>query len=164
MFSQVFDIIFIFLSLVLAGVFSSIEIAVVAASHYKLLDLKNTHLWASYAFKLKSNMSKLIIFSLFASSVANVVFTTLSTFVLLKYFSVYNQEVVLPVTTVFISLFIILFSEAFPKLLASRMPIVILRTFSIPVYYLFLLFTPIVLFINFFNAYINSYGQSERCR
>ncbi len=138
----------LFFILALGSLFSFVETATVAISEYRLNALKDKYIWASYAYKLKQELNQVLIFSLFANSLANAVFTTLSTFLLVHLLSGFKAEFVLPVSTLIIAFLIIIFSEALPKIIAAKAPLLTLKIVAIPTYYLFVISRPIIWLID----------------
>ena len=105
-------------------------------------------MWARYAYKLKSDINKILLFSLFANSLFNTIFTTISTIILSNLLFHLKLPYILPVTTVVIAFFIIIFSEAVPKIIAAKSPMMTLKLIAIPMYYIFITCRPIVFLIN----------------
>lgn len=139
----------IILVLFIASLFSLLETATVAISEHKLLAIQKDRIWARYALILKQNMQHILIFSLFGNSLFNAVFTSMTTLMVAKAMSSnIHQEFVLPISTLFIALFIIIFSEAVPKIIASKAPTSTLAIIVIPLYYLYILSRPIIWMID----------------
>ena len=145
---QLFSLIGVLLVLVLGGLFSCVETATVAVSEYRLKSLKDKLLWAKFAYKLKLELNQVLIFSLFGNSLANTIFTTLSTFLLVHILHGFSSGVALSISTVVIAFFIIIFSEALPKIIAAKSPLMTLRIVSIPAYYIFIVSRPIIWLID----------------
>ncbi|MBY0379277.1 MAG: CNNM domain-containing protein [Burkholderiales bacterium] len=142
------SIILILVILAIGSLFSCVETATVAVSEYRLKTLEEKYLWAKLAHKLKQQLNQVLIFSLFGNSLANTAFTTLSTFLLVSLFHSMNDKLVLTISTLIIALFIIIFSEALPKIIAAKAPIQTLRIVALPAYYLFIISRPIVWLID----------------
>lgn len=135
--------------LILASLFSFAETATVAVSEHRLKTLQKKYFWASCAYKLKLQLNRVLIFSLFGNSLFNAIFTTVSTVMIENLLSqMFYQGLILPVTTFIIALIIIIFSEAVPKIIAARMPVAVLKILAIPLYYLFQISKPIIWFID----------------
>ncbi len=162
----------IVLTLILGGLCSALETATVVISEYRLKSLQDKYLWAKYAYKLKLELNKILIFSLFGNSLANATFTTLSTLLLAHLLNNISQHLVLPIATLIIAFFIIVFSEALPKIIAAKNPIAILKLAAIPAYYIFIFSKPLIFFIekfillitNFFNFTHNEATPLEEIR
>jgi CBS domain containing-hemolysin-like protein len=146
--SSIITILIIIVVLVIASLFSFLETASVAVSEYRLKVLKNKHSWANAAYKLKQGLNQVLIFSLFGNSLFNAVFTTLSTLLLAKFLSGMLHNLLLPISTMIIALFIIIFSEALPKIIAAQAPLTTLRIIAIPMYYIFVVSKPIIWIID----------------
>lgn len=147
-YTHIMSLIGLFLILALGSLFSFLETATVAISEYRLNSLKDKYIWASYAYKLKQELNQVLIFSLFANSLANAVFTTLSTFLLVHLLSGFNASFILPITTLIVAFLIIIFSEALPKIIAAKAPLLTLKFIALPTYYLFVISRPIIWLID----------------
>lgn len=146
--SNLIDIFYLVITLFLGGMFSCLETATIAISEVRLKILKERYIWAKYAYLLKKELSKVLIFSLFANSLANAIFTSLTTYIMVSILSSVFKNLGLPIITLIIAFFIIIFSEALPKIIASRSPISVLKLLAIPMYYVFIVSKPIVMMID----------------
>ena len=146
--SRLITLLIIIFILICASLFSFLETATVAISEHRLKLLQDKYRWAKYAYRLKQQLNSVLIFSLFGNSLFNAVFTTLTTIVVAELLHGMNEHLLLPLTTVFIAFFIIVFSEALPKIIASKSPLHTLRLVSLPLYYLFIVCKPVVWFID----------------
>ncbi len=148
-YSELITLFIVCVILVMASLFSFLETATVAISEHKLESLKDEKLWAYYAYKLKKRLEKVLIFSLFGNSLFNAIFTTLTTVLVAHLLhNRYEKGVILPLTTLFIALIIIIFSEAMPKIIAARNPTLTLKVVAIPSYYLFRVSSPVIWLID----------------
>lgn len=138
----------VLITLFIGSLFSALETATVAISEYRLISLQEEHLWARYAYKLKQELNKVLLFSLFANSLFNTIFTTLSTIVMSALLINLHLHYILPLSTLIVAFFIIIFSEAVPKIIAAKSPVNTLKLIAIPMYYLFMVCRPIVFFIS----------------
>ena len=145
----------LFFLLLIASLFSFLETASVAISEHKLISLADEEIWASYALKLKQQLERVLIFSLFGNSFFNALVTTLSTMLVLKIFGA-GHELVLSLSTLLVTLMIIIFSEAAPKIIASKAPVTVLRTVAVPLYFLFVVTQPLIWFIDKFVYFITT--------
>ena len=109
--SLLFTLFIILCILVCASLFSFLETATVAISEHKLKLMQDKYRWAKYAYLLKKKLNSVLIFSLFGNSLFNAVFTTISTIIVSELLHGFNSKLALPLTTVFIALFIIIFSD-----------------------------------------------------
>ncbi len=146
--SLLFTLFVILFILICASLFSFLETATVAISEHKLKLMQDKYRWAKYAYLLKQQLNSVLIFSLFGNSLFNAVFTTLSTIIVAELLYGFDNHIILPLTTISIAFFIIIFSEALPKIIASKSPLRTLSFISIPLYYLFCVCKPIVWFID----------------
>lgn len=133
--------------LLIASLFSFLETASVAISEHRLISLSEKCIWASYALRLKKQLEKVLIFSLFGNSFFNALVTMLSTMLVLHLFGD-GHQLILSFATLFVTLMIIIFSEATPKIIASKNPLLVLRLIAIPLYYLFILSKPLIWLID----------------
>lgn len=146
--SQIITLLAIVAILICASLFSVLETATVAISEHRLKVLQDKYRWAKYAYRLKQELDGVLIFSLFGNSLFNAVFTTLTTVVVASLLTNINSTLLLPLTTLVIAFFIIVFSEALPKIIASKSPVTALRIVATPLYYLFIVCKPIIWFID----------------
>lgn len=133
--------------LFIASVFACLETATVAVSEHRLMSLAKTKSWAKYALVLKKELDRILIFSLFGNSLFNAALTTLSTMLILEAVKD-SGHWVLTLATLMVTLIIIIFSEATPKIIASKSPLNVLRFISIPLYYIFIVSKPIIWLID----------------
>ena len=143
----IIKIIGLFALLLLASLFSFLETASVATSEHRLMSLAKTNSWARYALKLKRELEPVLIFSLFGNSFFNALVTMLSTMLVMHLFGE-EQHLILTLATLFVTLMIIIFSEAAPKIIAAKNPTLVLRLVATPLYYLFIVTKPLVWFID----------------
>jgi Mg2+/Co2+ transporter CorB len=147
--SELITILLLVFALLMGSWFSLLETATVAISEYKLEALKAGKTWAYYANLLKQNLEQVLIFSLFGNSLFNAIFTILSTLVATDIIgNRYDKHIALPITTLGIAFFIIIFSEAMPKVIAAKNPTLVLRIIALPSYYLFFLCKPVIWLID----------------
>lgn len=137
----------LFLLLLVASLFSFLETASVAISEHRLISLAGKQRWAHYALLLKRQLEQVLIFSLFGNSFFNALVTTLSTMLVLKAFG-NGHQLILSMATLFVTLMIIIFSEAAPKIIASKVPLHVLKIISLPLYYLFIITKPLIWIID----------------
>lgn len=142
-----FSILGLFFLLLVASLFSFLETASVAISEHRLISLSEKHRWANYALILKRQLEKVLIFSLFGNSFFNALVTTLSTMLVLDIFG-NGHQMILSIATLIVTLMIIIFSEAAPKIIASKAPLHVLKLVAIPLYYLFIVTKPLIWFID----------------
>lgn len=153
-YSKLVTILIIVIILICASLFSFLETATVAISEHRLKVLQHKFRWANYAYLLKKELNSVLIFSLFGNSLFNAVFTTLSTVVVTSLIHDLAAKYLLPIVTIIVAFIIIIFSEALPKIIASRSPLQTLRFVSIPLYYVFYLCKPIIWLLDNLIHYI----------
>ncbi|HLX52771.1 MAG TPA: CNNM domain-containing protein, partial [Aquella sp.] len=147
--SQLITSIVLLLVLLMGSLFSLLETAAVAISEHKLEALKDQKIWARYAYLLKKELEKVLIFSLFGNSLFNAMFTILATVLVSDVVANrFDMHIILPFTTLGIALFIIIFSEAMPKVIAARNPTLVLKIIVFPSYYLFFICKPVIWLID----------------
>jgi Mg2+/Co2+ transporter CorB len=147
-YQQLLSIVITLIVLAIGSLFSCLETATVAVSEHRLKLLSSKHMWANYAYKLKLGLNQVLIFSLFGNSLANTAFTTLSAFIIGANLKFADQKLLLSLETLIIALFIIIFSEALPKIIAAKSPISTLKLVAIPAYHIFLVSKPIIWLID----------------
>lgn len=148
-YSKVITVLIALVVLLLASLFSLLETAIVAISEHKLKSLSTNKLWARYALKLKEKLEQVLIFSLFGNSLFNAIFTTITTVLVIEIVGTsVSKSLMLPIATLFVAIFIIIFSEATPKIIAAKAPTLILTVISAPLYYLFSLLRPVIWLID----------------
>lgn len=136
-----------FCVLFIAASFACLETATVAVSEHRLVAVATDKFWARCALNLKKELERVLIFSLFGNSLFNAALTTLST--MLVFDAVKNSSSwILTIVTLLVTLVIIIFSEATPKIIASKSPLKVLQIVSIPLYYIFIVSKPIIWLID----------------
>lgn len=133
--------------LFIAATFACLETATVAVSEHRLISLAKTNSWARHALYLKRELDKILIFSLFGNNLFNAALTTLSTMLVLDVVKE-SGHWLLTVVTLLVTLIIIIFSEATPKIIASKASLQVLRWLAIPMYYTFIVCRPIIWLID----------------
>jgi Mg2+/Co2+ transporter CorB len=149
--------------LVCASVFSLLETATVAVSEHKLMSLKPQYRWANYSLLLKNKLDSVLIFSLFGNSLFNALVTTISTMLALRVLGA-GHSLMLSTVTLGVTLMIIIFSEALPKVIASRSPLAALKLIAQPLYLLLRILQPLVYVIDkiiYWATYFMSYGAAD---
>lgn len=142
-----FHFVGLFLLLLIASLFSFLETASVAISEHRLISLAQQKNWAKRALQLKHKLDAVLIFSLFGNSFFNALVTTLSTMLVLQIFGE-GHQLILSLATLFVTLMIIIFSEATPKIIASKNPLLVLQLIAVPLYYLFVFSKPLIWLID----------------
>lgn len=157
-----FSVIGLLFLLLMGSIFSAFETACIAVSEYKLISIAKRYRYARYALLLKKNLNKVLIFSLFGNSLFNTLLATLATMLVTKTFG--ENQMVLSFATLVVTFMIIIFSEATPKIIATKSPLTILRILAIPAYYLFLIAQPMIWLIDkivYFITRLFNVGNSD---
>lgn len=132
--------------LVLSGFFSSAETAFFSISKTKARHLSKTREGAFTLIEaLKEDPHRLLTTILIGNNVVNIGASALATALSFQLFPGYAVGIATGVMT----LLILVFGEVFPKSLATRNNILIARLAVYPIYWLSILFYPILIFLNF---------------
>ena len=130
----------------LSGFFSSAETALFSISKAKARHIAKTKGKTNALIKkMKEDPHKLLSTILIGNSLVNVAASALATALAIKLFT--NHAV--GIATGVMTLAILIFGEIFPKSLATRNNVLIARLVIIPLYWLSILFWPLILFLNF---------------
>ena len=132
--------------LFLSGFFSSAETALFSISKAKAIHLaKERGLTNTLIKKMKDDPHRLLSTILIGNNIVNVGASALATAITLNLVS--NNAV--GIATGIMTFLILIFGEIFPKSLATRNNILIARLVIIPLFWLSILFSPIIFFLNF---------------
>jgi len=132
--------------LLLSGFFSSAETALFSISKAKAIHLaKEKGLTNSLIKKMKDDPHRLLTTILIGNNVVNIGASALATAVTLKLVA-HNA---VGIATGIMTLLILIFGEIFPKSVATRNNILIARLVIIPLYWLSILFAPVIYLLNF---------------
>jgi len=130
----------------LSGFFSSAETALFSISKAKARHIAKTKGKTNALIKkMKEDPHKLLSTILIGNNLVNVAASALATALAIKLFT--NHAV--GIATGVMTLAILIFGEIFPKSLATRNNVLIARLVIIPLYWLSILFWPLILFLNF---------------
>ncbi len=151
------DIFLLVVLLFLSGFFSSSETALFSIGQAKAKSLaKKTSATNQLILKMKEDPHRLLTTILIGNTLVNIGASALATFISIDYFSGFsggpdaNAGVMAVGTATGIMTFLILvFGEIFPKSIASRNNVAIARVVIFPVYWLSLLFYPVILILDF---------------
>jgi CBS domain containing-hemolysin-like protein len=139
-------ILFLIALIFLSGFFSSAETALFSISKAKARHLaKDKGKKNKLIKKMKEDPHKLLSTILIGNNLVNVAASALATALTIKL--VANHAV--GIATGVMTLAILIFGEIFPKSLATRNNVLIARLVIMPLYWLSILFSPIILFLNF---------------
>ena len=132
--------------LLLSGFFSSAETALFSISKTRARHLaKNGGNTERLIERMKNNPHKLLSTILIGNNIVNVGASALATAVTLKMFPNYAVGLATGVMT----FLILVFGEVFPKSIATRNNVLIAKLTIYPVYWLSILFLPLLAFLNF---------------
>ena len=132
--------------LLLSGFFSSAETALFSISKAKAVHLaKQKGATHKLIKKLKDDPHRLLTTILIGNNIVNVGAAALATAITIKLIPGYAVGIATGIMTILI----LIFGEIFPKSIATRNNILIARLVIFPVYWFSILFTPIIIFLNF---------------
>ena len=143
MFNQ---IIILIILLFLSGFFSSAETALFSISKARARHIaKQKGMANALIKKMKDDQHKLLTTILIGNNVVNVGASALATAITINIVS----SNAVGITTGIMTLLILIFGEIFPKSIATRNNILIARLVIFPIYWLSIIFFPIIVFLNF---------------
>ncbi len=132
--------------LLLSGFFSSAETALFSISHTKARHLaKDGRRTDRLIETMKNDSHRLLTTILIGNNIVNIGAAALATTVTMKVFPAYAVSLATGVMT----LLILVFGEVFPKSIATRNNVLIGRLTIYPIYWLSVVFYPILIFLNF---------------
>jgi putative hemolysin len=132
--------------LLLSGFFSSAETALFSISKAKAIHLaKEKGLINSLIKKMKDDPHRLLSTILIGNNIVNVGASALATAITLNLVT-HNA---VGIATGIMTFLILIFGEIFPKSIATRNNVLIARLVIIPLYWLSVMFTPIIILLNF---------------
>jgi CBS domain containing-hemolysin-like protein len=132
--------------LALSGFFSSAETALFSISKAKAIHLAKQKGPANKLIKkMKDDPHRLLSTILIGNNIVNVGASAIATAITIGFGSSHAVSIATGIMT----FLILIFGEIFPKSIATRNNILIARLVIFPLYWLSLLFTPLILFLNF---------------
>jgi CBS domain containing-hemolysin-like protein len=132
--------------LLLSGFFSSAETALFSISKAKAIHLaKQTGPTNKLIKKMKADPHRLLTTILIGNNIVNIGASAIATAITIDLFESHAVGIATGVMT----FLILIFGEIFPKSIATRNNILIARLVIFPLYWLSILFTPLVIFLNF---------------
>jgi len=132
--------------LVLSGFFSSAETALFSISKAKAIHLaKEKGRTNALIKKMKADPHRLLSTILIGNNLVNVGASAIATAITMDL----AKSNAVGIATGIMTLAILIFGEIFPKSIATRNNILIARLVIIPIYWISILFYPIILFLNF---------------
>ena len=136
----------LFILLVLSGFFSSAETALFSISKAKAIHLaKEKGRANSLIKKMKDDPHRLLSTILIGNNLVNVGASAIATAITIDLV----ESHAVGIATGIMTFAILIFGEIFPKSIATRNNILIARLVILPLYWLSILFYPIILFLNF---------------
>ena len=136
----------LFVLLLLSGFFSSAETALFSISKAKAIHLaKQKGTTNKLIKKMKADPHRLLSTILIGNNLVNVGASAIATALTIDLFESHAVGIATGVMT----FLILIFGEIFPKSIATRNNILIARLVIFPLYWLSILFTPLIVFLNF---------------
>jgi CBS domain containing-hemolysin-like protein len=136
----------LFILLLLSGYFSSAETALFSISKAKAIHLaKQKGPTNKLIKKMKDDPHRLLSTILIGNNLVNVAASAIATDITIDLFESHAVGIATGVMT----FLILIFGEIFPKSIATRNNIFIARLVIFPLYWLSVLFTPLIVFLNF---------------
>lgn len=147
---MLFDqILVLFILLLLSGFFSSAETALFSISKVKAVHLaKEKGLANALIKKMKDDPHRLLSTILIGNNLVNVGASAMATAIVMGVVSDSTKTAV-GIATGIMTFLILIFGEIFPKSVATRNNVLIARFVIFPIYWLSILFYPIIVFLNF---------------
>ncbi|MCJ8501265.1 hemolysin family protein [Desulfatitalea alkaliphila] len=140
------QVVLLLILLMLSGFFSSSETALFSISRSKARHISKQKGRANaLIYQLKNNPHRLLSTILIGNNIVNVAASALATKLALEMFPGYAVGVATGVMT----LLILVFGEVLPKSVATRNNILIARMVIFPIYWMSILFRPVVFFLDF---------------
>jgi CBS domain containing-hemolysin-like protein len=139
----------LFVLLVLSGFFSSAETSLFSISKAKAIHIaKQKGLTNALIKKMKDDPHRLLSTILIGNNLVNVGASAMATAIVMGLVAS-NTRAAVGIATGIMTFLILIFGEIFPKSVATRNNILIARIVIFPIYWLSILFYPIILFLNF---------------
>ena len=143
---QLDQLVVLLVLLLLSGFFSSAETALFSISKAKAIHLaKQKGTTNKLIKKMKADPHRLLSTILIGNNLVNVGASAIATAITIDLFASHAVGIATGVMT----FLILIFGEIFPKSVATRNNILIARLVIIPLYWLSILFTPLIVFLNF---------------
>jgi CBS domain containing-hemolysin-like protein len=143
---QIDQFVSLFVLLLLSGFFSSAETALFSISKAKAIHLAKQNRPSNKLIeKMKADPHRLLTTILIGNNLVNIGASAMATAIAIDLFESHAVGIATGVMT----FLILIFGEIFPKSIATRNNILIARLVIFPLYWLSILFTPLVVFLNF---------------
>ena len=145
---QLDQFVVLFVLLLLSGFFSSAETALFSISKAKAIHLAKQKGPANKLIKkMKADPHRLLSTILIGNNLANVGASAIATAITIDLF----ESNAVGIATGVMTFLILIFGEIFPKSIATRNNILIARLVIFPLYWLSILFTPLIIFLYFIH-------------
>jgi len=132
--------------LILSGFFSSAETALFSISRVRARHLaKSPHATDKLIYRMKEDPHRLLSTILIGNNLVNIAAAALATAIALEFFE--NRAVA--IATIIMTILILVFGEILPKSFATRNNIMLARFVIFPIYWLSILFFPIIVILDF---------------
>ncbi len=132
--------------LILSGFFSSAETALFSISRVRARHLaKSPHATDKLIYRMKEDPHRLLSTILIGNNLVNIAAAALATAIAIEFFE--NRAVAM--ATIIMTILILVFGEILPKSFATRNNIMLARFVIFPIYWLSILFFPIILILDF---------------
>jgi len=132
--------------LLLSAFFSGSEIALFSLDKTKVNEIKSRNpLMGSYIFNLLEFPRRLLVTILLCNTIVNVALTIISVTLAIDIARIYkfNQDLVLTIQIVSVTLLILFIGEITPKIWASKYPVAFSKMVSIPLYWIGVIVYPV---------------------
>jgi len=148
---------FLIILVILSGFFSAAETALFSMSKAKAIHLaKAKDKTGKLIKKMKDDPHKLLSTILIGNNVVNVGAAALATAVSLKMFS----SNAVGIATGVMTMIILVFGEIFPKSISTRNNILVSRVVIFPIYWLSIIFYPLIKILNFIPMFLGKLSNS----
>lgn len=152
--SDIVELIILFVLLVLSGFFSSAETALTTVSLNKLRTIEDEGgrrgKKAKLILRMREDSGKLLSAILIGNNVVNIAASSLTTVLCTKLFG----SAFVGVAAGILTLLILIFGEITPKTLAAQYNVGLSMAFAKPIYFLMIIFTPIIWVVNSISGVI----------
>lgn len=140
------QIILLAVLLILSGFFSSAETALFSISRTKARHFaKQEGKTFSLIKRMKEDPHRLLSTILIGNNMVNIAASAIAASIAINYFENYAVGI----ATLIMTFLILVFGEVFPKSVATRNNVLIARFVILPIYWLSILFFPLIFFLNF---------------
>jgi len=143
---MIYQIILLVVLLILSGFFSSAETSLFSISRTKARHFaKNEGKSFALIKRMKEDPHRLLTTILIGNNIVNIAASAIAASIAISYFASYAVGI----ATLIMTFLILVFGEVFPKSIATRNNVLIAKLVIYPVYWLSILFIPVIFFLNF---------------